>query len=52
MAERIENSQSKARYSKPKLSIYGEFANLTAGGVGSIVEGAMGSAITMQQVRP
>jgi hypothetical protein len=41
MAQRIENSQIKAQYSKPKLSVYGEFANLTAGGVGSIVEGAL-----------
>lgn len=48
MSERFENSQSKAHYSKPKLSIYGEFANLTAGGVGSTVEGGMGSGIMMQ----
>jgi len=33
-----ENSQVKAQYSKPKVVVYGEFANLTAGGVGSIAE--------------
>ena len=49
MSDRIENSQSKAQYSKPKLSIYGEFANLTAGGVGSIVEGAMAAGLMMQR---
>lgn len=48
MAQRIENSQGKAQYSKPKLSVYGEFANLTAGGVGSVVEGAMMTALMMR----
>lgn len=45
MAQRNENSQGKARYSAPKLSVYGEFANLTAGGTGSLVEGAMMTAL-------
>jgi len=38
MAQRNAPSDSKARYSKPQLLIYGEFAHLTAGGVGSVVE--------------
>lgn len=41
MAQRIALPEGKAQYSKPKLSVYGEFANLTAGGVGSLVEGPM-----------
>lgn len=45
MTQRFATSQSKAQYSKPKLAIYGEFANLTAGGVGSLVEGAMMTAL-------
>jgi hypothetical protein len=49
MAQRSENSLSKAQYFKPTLAIYGEFANLTAGGVGSIVEGQMGSGLMMQR---
>lgn len=45
MAQRIETSEMKAQYAKPKLSVYGEFANLTAGGTGSIVEGMMMTAL-------
>lgn len=44
MTKAIGNSQGKAQYSKPKLSVYGEFANLTAGGTGSRVEGVMMTA--------
>jgi hypothetical protein len=42
--QRNETSQNKARYSKPRLSVYGEFAGLTAGGTGSDVEGMMMTA--------
>jgi hypothetical protein len=45
MAQRFATQQSKAQYSKPKLAIYGEFANLTAAGVGSRVEGAAMTAV-------
>ncbi len=48
MAQRNENSQGKAQYSRPTLSVYGEFANLTAGGVGSIVEGNMMTSLMMR----
>lgn len=41
MAQRNTPSEGKAQYSKPKLAIYGEFANLTAGGSGSLVEAMM-----------
>ena len=44
MAKAVASPQGKAEYSKPKLSVYGEFANLTAGGTGSIVEGMMMTA--------
>lgn len=36
--ENIANSQLKAVYSRPTIVMYGEFANLTAGGTGSTVE--------------
>jgi len=49
VTKRSENSQSKEQYLKPTLSIYGEFANLTAGGVGSIVEGQMAAGLMMQR---
>lgn len=39
MAQRLPSPQGKAQYSKPKLAIYGEFANLTASGLGSLSEG-------------
>jgi hypothetical protein len=45
MAQRIIRSANKALYCSPKLSVYGEFANLTAGGSGSIVEGGMMSGL-------
>lgn len=45
MAKATATPQAKAQYSKPKLSIYGEFANLTAGGTGSLVEGMMMMAL-------
>ena len=38
MAKANPAQQAKAQYSKPRLAVYGEFANLTAGGVGSVVE--------------
>lgn len=44
MAKAAASLQGKAQYSKPKLSVYGEFANLTAGGTGSLVEGMMMTA--------
>jgi hypothetical protein len=44
MAKETATPQAKAEYSKPKLSVYGEFANLTAGGAGSLVEGMMMTA--------
>jgi hypothetical protein len=34
---------AKAQYSKPTLTIFGEFANLTAAGVGSTPEAASSS---------
>lgn len=45
MAKATSTPQAKAQYSKPKLSVYGEFANLTAGGTGSLVEGMMMTAL-------
>lgn len=39
MAKAVTNQQGKAQYSKPKLSVYGEFANLTAAATGSVAEG-------------
>lgn len=33
------NTAAKARYSAPRLSVYGEFANLTAAATGSVAEG-------------
>lgn len=45
MAQRTATPEGKAQYSQPKLSVYGEFANLTAGGTGSIVEGMMMTAL-------
>ncbi|MFN4020347.1 MAG: lasso RiPP family leader peptide-containing protein [Erythrobacter sp.] len=45
MAQPIATAQSKAQYAKPRLAVYGEFANLTAGGTGSIVEGMMMTAL-------
>lgn len=46
MSQRIASAEGKAQYSKPKLTVYGEFANLTAGGVGSLIEGPnMGSTM-------
>lgn len=39
MKSRTTDSAEKKEYSKPKLLIYGEFTNLTAGGTGSVVEG-------------
>ncbi len=38
MAQRNATANEKAEYSRPRLVVYGEFANLTAGGVGSVVE--------------
>ena len=38
------NPSGKAAYSAPKLSVYGEFANLTAAAVGSVPEGGNKSA--------
>jgi hypothetical protein len=32
---------TKATYAQPKLSVYGGFAQLTASGSGTLVEGAM-----------
>jgi hypothetical protein len=45
MTQRIATPEGKAQYAKPKLSVYGEFANLTAGGAGSLVEGMMMTAL-------
>ena len=45
MAKAAASPMGKAQYSKPTLSVYGEFANLTAGGLGSLVEGAMMTAL-------
>jgi len=44
MAQRNAAANGKVQYSRPRLVVYGEFANLTAGGTGSTVErGNMGS---------
>ena len=40
----------KAPYSRPKIAIYGEFANLTAGGMGSRIEGMMSPNALMKQM--
>lgn len=46
MAQHMTTPQGKSQYSKPTVIVYGEFANLTAGGVGSLVEGPnMGSTM-------
>ena len=39
MANQTGNAGQKAQYAKPKLTVYGEFANLTAAATGSLVEG-------------
>lgn len=44
MKSRTTDSAEKKEYSKPKLLIYGEFTNLTAGGTGSVVEGMLMTA--------
>ena len=41
------NLNGKAAYSAPKLSVYGEFANLTAAATGSLAEG-MSSSVNRQ----
>jgi len=38
MAQSNATTNGKSEYSCPRLVVYGEFANLTAGGVGSTVE--------------
>lgn len=38
------NLNGKAAYSAPKLSVYGEFANLTAAAAGSVPEGGSKSS--------
>lgn len=39
MTNDVNNRRIEAAYSAPKIAIYGEFANLTAGGTGSRPEG-------------
>ena len=46
----VKNAGAKAPYSRPKVAIYGEFANLTAAGTGSTMEGLMGKGM-MRQTR-
>ena len=43
MAQRTATPKGKTQYSQPKLAIFGEFANLTAGGLGSVIEGMVNS---------
>jgi hypothetical protein len=38
MTQRNATANGKVEYSRPRLVIYGEFANLTAGGIGSTTE--------------
>lgn len=38
MAQPNATANGKVEYSRPRLVVYGEFANLTAGGVGSTIE--------------
>lgn len=45
MTNDVNNLRIKAAYSAPKIAIYGEFANLTAGGTGSRLEGNTSSSM-------
>jgi len=45
-----KNSSQKGRYSAPKLIIYGDMAQLTAGGTGSITEAVAMDMASMHKI--